>query len=359
MTIEGSTPRGLSRREEAAHWYVRNDMGELPAGEAREFNAWMEDPQNAAAYRKAQSGLDALEGGNDDAHVEALRRAALAFEGRRGFRHWRAAAGIAAAALVATVVAGVMTFSSSRDVDNRVVENAAPPVSARLDALGAADFVTAPGERLKVELPDGSIVTVNTDTAIDVAYSPGERVVLLKQGQAFFEVARDAARPFVVRVADRKVTAVGTAFDVELSPRRFQVVLVEGKVKVDPAPSRSGGSNTPAPEIVLTPGYALVAALGVAEQVVELNVERELRWREGYVEFENEPLGSAVAEMNRYFAEPVILHDPRVAELRVSGVFRTAQRDEFLSIVTAAFPVRVERKTGQQVELAWSDAPSP
>jgi transmembrane sensor len=178
--------------------------------------------------------------------------------------------------------------------------------------------------------------------------------VVLKRGQAYFQVAKDASRPFVVQTTHRRVVALGTAFDVEYNAGLFQVLLVEGSVQVDHGGHSLSVPGESASAVVLNPGQALVARLGVEERVVILDVERRLRWREGFVEFEDEPLASAVAELNRYYASPVVIRDARVAQLRVSGIFRTTPRDEFVSLVGELLPVRVNRLQGGSVELAWS-----
>lgn len=354
MRRVGSTLRGMSRREEAVHWFVRSESGELSAQERAEFQDWIADPDHAAEYAKVQRSVATLNAATDDPHVEALRRAALAV-GRRPNRARIAA--VACVTLAVCVVTGMVAWQRLGTYQR--VQTVQQTPSPRLDMRGAADYATAPGERLQVTLPDGSRLTINTDTAIDVAFSADERVVFVEKGQAYFEVAKDAARPFVVHSAGRRVTALGTAFEVRLDRSRFHVLLVEGSVKVESAAERGAGPVVRAPDVVLSPGQALVAPMGVAEHVRTMNVERELRWRDGFVEFEDERLDLAVAEMNRYFAEPIIVRDDTVADLRLSGVFTIASREEFLELVTELLPLRVARNPGAYVELVSAPPPGP
>lgn len=352
MRVSASQYRGMSRGELAAHWFVRRDAGELSAGEEASFQAWLAEPGNREAWDDARRAWGAFDGAQDDTHVQALRRAALAT--RREPRLYRP---LVAAALLLVVAGGVLSLLWHRGLPTPALQIAATPVPVTdLAHTGAPDFATATGERREVMLPDGTSVTLNTDTALDVVYTEGERLVMLRKGQAFFEVARNPQRPFVVQTPYRRVVALGTAFDVEVNSGLFQVMLVEGSVRVD-NPPESGVSADAAPEVVLAPGQALVARLGVAEQVVELDVERELRWRKGFVEFDNEPLGAAIAELNRYYPEPIVVRDARVAQLRLSGIFRTTPREEFLSIVAEVLPVRVNHAAGEMVELTWAGTP--
>src|SRR5690606_5015875 len=136
--------------------------------------------------------------------VRRMRETALASASRSPVR-WRPAA--AAAMLAATLGAGVWISRTPADPGPPPVREAAP---------AAKRYATKVGERLNVRLEDGSIVALNTATVLEVAYSPGRRDVRLVRGQALFEVARNHDRPFIVTAGDRRVTALGTAFDVRV-----------------------------------------------------------------------------------------------------------------------------------------------
>lgn len=341
-------PRGLSAREAATYWFTLAEGGRLTPEQQLELERWLEEPRHATAYEQARRAWALFDQASDDAHLQALRRAALSVRPERS--RWRT---IAASVLVCGVLAALAWRFGGADL---MRERMHSPASTVLASADHAHYATGPQERLDVYLPDGSLVTLNTSTTVDVAYSGSERLITLSRGQAFFEVARDVNRPFVVQTPHRRVTALGTKFEVEADTGLFQVTLVQGSVRVDKElDALAAASSTPA-QVVLTPGQSLVARLGVEEQVIHVNVERRLRWRQGFIEFDNEPLGQAIVEFGRYFPEPVIVRDPRVAQLRVSGLFRTTANEEFLSMISELLPVEVRHRNGG-TEIVWKENP--
>jgi len=233
------------------------------------------------------------------------------------------------------------------------VQSDAPRQASAVAAsvLDHGEFVTAKGERRTVRLGDGTAVTLNTDSAIRVAYAPGRRLVRLLRGQVLFEVAKDHSRPFVVQAAGRQVTALGTIFEVRLDPNRLKVVLVEGKVVVDGIQDRSGTGRPVIVPAVLAPGEELVSMLGEKPQLAKVDVDQQLRWREGFVEFDDVPLSTAVGEMNRYSSRQLVLQDAATGDLRLSGVFRTGSPERFAAIVSELLPIRSRPLPNERIEL--------
>jgi transmembrane sensor len=322
-------------------------MQDLSPEESLEFQAWMRHPAHADAYRRVQRAWDTFEQGPDDPRLRALRDAALAAGPEVARKRWRSAA--VAAAFIALFIAGAALIWLPRSPET---------VSAALNSdplarVGEPDYATHIGERRDVMLPDGSRVKLNTDTALDVAFSANQRLVHLRRGQAFFEVTKNPARPFVVQAANRRVRAVGTAFDVHIAPDRFQVVLAEGEVRIE-RDKLTATSATP-PDVRLTAGQTLLATLGAAEEVLPVNVAKALRWRDGFVEFDDERFGAAVAEMNRYARQPVVIHDERVANLRISGVFGTDQPGRFLEVASELLPIDVAPVANSPPEIQWRE----
>jgi transmembrane sensor len=242
---------GMTPDEAAIYWVLQHDRGDLTAAEQASFDAWLAASEtHARAFRKANGVWDVFDQADADPHLTALRQAALATRPAR--RRWIPAvgAGIAASlAAAAVLLPGQLQLAdgSAQAPGNEVAAASAPqPAAIR--------FSTAKGERRTVQLPDGTRVTLNTDTAVALAYTPNSRLVRLTRGQALFEVAKDASRPFTVEAAGRRVTALGTIFEVRLDPGRMKVVLVEGRVVVDrasaasepldPAPTAGAGGGT-------------------------------------------------------------------------------------------------------------------
>lgn len=342
-------PEGLSPIEAAAHWQARAASDEMSRADEQAFEAWVDQqPANKNAADRVQAVWDIFEDTGDDVHVKALRQAALADTPSQAVTPWFSRLAVAAAAGI------LVMFLAPQFMDR------APPVQqaeqtqpeAQPAANSETEYVAGTGERFEATLPDGTLVTLNTDTRIAIDFSPGERVVRLTRGQAFFKVAKNPDRPFIVKAADRHITALGTAFEVRLDPGRIEVVLTEGKVAITHAPERAGISAIPASDVVLIPGQALVAVLGKPQEVVAANIEQKLRWREGLVEFKDTPLRTAVAEMSRYSNRPMRIVDDQIADLRISGVFHTGDISNFGDIVSAILPVEARTGADGTVELA-------
>ncbi|MEP7247314.1 MAG: FecR domain-containing protein, partial [Gammaproteobacteria bacterium] len=310
---------------EAADWYARLRAPDVSEIEALRFRAWLTgDP----ARRREFYAIDAF--WTDIAAIEhspEVKRVRESIAARQRKRWWRASRAIAAT-LVVAVVSGWLAWQH----------------------WGASHYVTGVGEQRMVPLADGSIVTLNTSTEIRLHYSDTERNIELVRGQANFDVAKDSRRPFIVAAGGGRVRAVGTVFDVYKSGDKVIVTLIEGKLVVTPnQPSRSdepvkrvdrgderSGTVMPvhsathaAPsDIRLTAGEQLsfpaVARLVEAPGVIKLvpaDIPRVSAWRTQKLDFSNTLLPDAIAEVNRYSREQVMLDDPELIDARMSGTF--------------------------------------
>lgn len=325
--------------EQAAIWYDRVSSGQLDETGLRRFESWRQDnPANAAAYAEieaAHATARAFAGTNE---MLTLRQETLsALVVRRSARRWRraVAAGVAAVLLVAIVSVLLLR--------NPMAPAPAPAIAQHTPSL----YQTAVGERLDATLPDGSRVTLNTDSRLRVAYDARERRLVLERGQALFEVAHGQPRPFVVLAGGQRITATGTVFDVRLGRNnQVQVTLVEGRVLV--RAERPGARTTS-----MQPNQMLIASAANATAMVarEPEVEHVVSWRTGQLIFENESLADAVTEMNRYVRLPIVLEGD-VGRIRVSGAFRTGETDAFIEALELSFPVRVAERRSDAIVLA-------
>jgi transmembrane sensor len=167
-------------------------------------------------------------------------------------------------------------------------------------------------------------------------------------------VAKNPRRPFVVFAGDRRIVALGTAFDVRLEQGRVEVTLVEGRVAVDVATGAAPAGLAPAAtRTELEPGERLVAERGRPVSVKAANTERITAWRGGKLVFQDDALADVVAEISRYSRTRIIIEDARIAQLRVSGVFRTGQADNFAQAITEFFPLAVEERANGERVLIW------
>jgi transmembrane sensor len=208
--------------------------------------------------------------------------------------------------------------------------------------LPGTRYSTRVGAMDTVPLADGSHVTLNTDSRIRVALEAKERRVDLDRGEAFFDVAKDPARPFIVQAGDKRVVAVGTQFSVRRDHDDIRVAVTEGRVRVEDASS----------PVVLTAGSVAQTANTevLVHEAAGAEVEELLSWRTGYVVFRDTALADAVAEFNRYNTRKIIIEDPTIAAIRIGGNFRSNNTDAFLWLLQSGFPVTVE-ETHDQVVL--------
>ncbi|MBS0417838.1 MAG: FecR domain-containing protein [Proteobacteria bacterium] len=188
----------------------------------------------------------------------------------------------------------------------------------------------------KSVLPDGSRLELAPRSQLELQFTPEERTVKIGDGEAYFSVAHNRARPFVVHVGSLKVRAVGTAFNVRKAASHVVVTVSEGTVEVSGAGS---GSNLQR----LTAGQQLTLIQGRgAQSVVEpADLPHALAWRQGRLEYQNEPLASVIADVNHYREHPVIVQDEAVGQILYSGTVFTAQTDVWVNALPRVFPVRL------------------
>ncbi|CAM3913549.1 FecR domain-containing protein [Roseateles saccharophilus] len=220
-------------------------------------------------------------------------------------------------------------------------------------------YSTGVGEQRLVVLDDGSRMTLNTSTEVRVRLTEAQRAVTVRQGEALFEVAKDASRPFVVSVADAQVVATGTAFLVRSTPPQqatrdaFGVTLLEGQVVVQRAEGVAQSAlSTP---VVMAPGDRLRVGQspGTARQApAQARVDRPkldqlLAWKRGAAILDNTPLPEAIADLNRYSKVQITLADPEAMRaLRISGSFRTGDNKAFAQAVARLFGLVVKSRDG-------------
>jgi transmembrane sensor len=320
----------MGAAQAAAYWLVKQDQG-LDVTTDAGFAAWLgRAPANREAWTRAEAVWDGLD--EPDETLSSLRRAALAV------RPDRRPLWIAAAAAVATIVVGGAfgwrTLSPSPATSQSI--------ALRIAAAVLPDHETEVGVQRALTLPDGTGVILDTNSAIAVRFLAGHRAVRLLRGRAFFNVAHDAAAPFAVSAGDRTITDVGTQFCLSETGRGVTVTLAQGRILV-------GGKGPP---VALSAGQQLVASTGGRDVVASVDLDQALAWRDGFLEFRDEPLGQAFAEMNRYGRTPVVIRDPATSALRISGRFHTGDPAQFARSLTAIYPVKlVHGPSGDEIAL--------
>jgi len=230
-------------------------------------------------------------------------------------------------------------------------------VIATLLYLHTDAVATGIGESRTLALEDGTRIHLNTDTRVTVRYEKRLRRVVLDRGEAFFDVAQHPDRPFVVSAQGREIRALGTQFLVRAELQRLSITLVEGKVTVSgpatPAMSASENARTaevPPPHsagtsnvVTLSPGERLTLVSTTVPRIDRPSIERVTAWERGQISFDDSRLADAVAEMNRYSRTPIVLHDPTLAGIRVSGIFEVGDSAYFAQAVSRLYHLRLDQ----------------
>ncbi|MBB6523746.1 FecR family protein [Pseudoteredinibacter isoporae] len=219
------------------------------------------------------------------------------------------------------------------------------------NVLQQAQFKTAIGEHSQHKLNDGSTIHLNTDSRLRIDFTLGERKVYLEQGEAHFTVAHDKRRPFVVQAGDNTITAIGTAFNIQLSKdQEMELLVTEGKVSLQgpqtAKPENEATNTLPAPVTTyLSAGQKIASseqAISSVTPVESETIDGELAWQRGFIVFDGEPLQAAIAEVERY-SELSFTMDEDIQSLQIAGFFKTNDMDKLLNALEESFGIMAER----------------
>jgi transmembrane sensor len=206
----------------------------------------------------------------------------------------------------------------------------------------APAYTTGIGEQRTVTLTDGSVVKLNSRSTFKVQMSSNLREIELVDGQAFFEVAHDAKRPFIVTSGNSAIRAVGTQFDVNRKHSGTVITVIEGRVKLDTVAPESR-SDEPGPLYLSAGEQIRVVPSGAMDRTPNPNTAAAVSWLRQELIFEDQPLIDVLEEFNRYSRTPIVLADPALGDLRINAVFHTTSPDSLLRFVSRYENVQVER----------------
>ena len=315
---ERETAQAIDDR--AADWVARIDRAGDDAAVHAELEAWLgDDVRRRGAYFRAQAAWAMLDRASVLGVGQGFESAADVESGSQPSRRRMLWGGGAMAAAVAVGVAGMSGLDLFSSPDQRIE--------------------TALGEIRRVPLRDGSFAAVNTETMLDVRLKPDVRRIALAHGEAWFQVAKDRERPFIVEAGDVRVKAVGTAFAVRRTHSGVDVQVTEGVVEVwrsdDAANKRVvgegarifvGGATGPAPEVV----------------AASAEIDRALSWRSGQLVFDGDTVVAAAAEFNRYNRIKIAIADAALGQEKMIGRFRTNEPDAFARAAAVLLDARAE-----------------
>jgi transmembrane sensor len=334
-----------SPRAAAIAWFSRRRSGLMTDADEAALRTWLDDdPAHREAWLEVRGAWLDLDAVNEHPGIAAMREQLAS--GRKPVTRRSGARRLAASLAFAVVMlSGIGVWQWG---------GAPHPLANRT-------FATALGQRTTVTLPDGSQLTLNTDTVVRTRVDHERRLVYLDKGQAFFKVAHDRRHPFVVTAAGRTITALGTEFDVRVDRGVFKVTLLEGKVRVESivrAPrvaSGAGHVTSPARLAVqateMTPGSQLVAPGDGEWRLIQTDAVAESSWTRGQLIFDDVPLKDVVAELNRYSHIQVVVPGEGLRNTPISGNFRPGDVDGFVYALEQFHLARGVRASDDTVEL--------
>lgn len=341
---------------EAAQWFVANREGALAPAQARAFMQWLQaSPQHVAEYLDVAAIAEYAPGAakqdpavledllaqrrDGDNVVELEARGAsrtvpspAEFAAARHTAHRRPrrralawGAGIAAM-LALAIVGGVLTWSMGR--------------------ADVRSYATAHGQQGEWILPDGTGLRLNSESAVTIRFDRSKRQVEVVHGQALFDIAQQPARPFEVRAGPYLIEDIGTTFDIRRQPGGTTVTVVEGRVHVWDLPEASQRSRAQRPLADLRSGQrARISASGTIVVQNGVDTGKAVAWTRGEIVFDDEPLATVVAELNRYSTVQVRIGEDSVGKLKVSGTFGIHDEATFLAFLDSLPGVRTETTT--------------
>ncbi|MGL4286100.1 MAG: FecR family protein [Phreatobacter sp.] len=299
MTAKETARARQRRHRQAADWFLRNqEPGQ--AADTAAFQAWRDgDPANKAAYEAAKRMMGEARG------------AILTDPGLRDFEIKTGAAGVRS--VILSVLAIGLAGSLFLLADG--------PMRLRADAMSGT------GEMPVITLADGSTLQLNASSAVAYDFTAATRTVTLLRGQAFFQVARDPTRPFVVAAQGGRITALGTAFDVRLGDDTTDITVTEHAVSF----TATGSTGWP---VRLEQGQrAAYRPDGMIGEIQPADMLATLAWRRGQLVVDNATLAEVVTEIGRHFRGRIVITTAALAQRRVSGSFVIVDTDAALAFL--------------------------
>ena len=332
---------------EADRWLVRAAEGPFETQEARAFNTWLlADPEHERRYRQGQAALREVAQMRNADDLDVLMAPSL-YERITGAGcdavDWLKARKMtialpAAGAFLAASGALAIALLLPRDIANP------SPIEP--------DFVTKIAEIREEILPDGTVVTLGAASAVDIQFTEQERRVALASGEAFFDVARDTGRPFIVVADNTLVRVLGTRFDVSLGSSTVDIAVAEGRVEV--IQPEDGARMIAERDVkhVLTAGQQVAAAkTGRVRPVETIAPDNVAAWRRGELIWVDAPVADIIADLNRYSETRIILGERSYADLDYTFAFHTDDVARAASLLANALGLDEVRRPNGDILL--------
>jgi len=339
---------------EASAWIAQLETGDLSEADLEALREWMlRSPRHAAEIRRLANlsmELNVLTEFSEALH-EVRENYHPVLKSNRD-RPIFGSFGVIGLVVVLTIVLSLVFY-----ISNRKIEFESPVLVS-----------TSIGDYRDIELSDGSLVKLNTNSQIEIAYNKQSRRVRLVKGEAYFDVLSNSDRPFLVYAGERAVRAVGTAFTVRLIGEEFGVTVEEGKVEL--AETRANIvtksiHNSVDPDIqfesqvILNAGQSITVLPAQNEIPVttmsKRQLQRKLSWKNGFHDFSNTPLEEVVKEISRYSPMQIEITDPAIRELKFGGIFRIGETQPLLDTIESEFGINVTYIDDKKIKFSFAE----
>jgi len=339
-------------QQRAREWVVFLQSGEVSEADQQRFERWLAlDERHCSAYQQAQSiwqaasnltalgSLESLRGMHDNPAtdrglLQRIKRwvfsspssSSSSSSGRSSRAAWPQWGAALASVLLVTLIIGS--------------PQPAPPE--------LIVYQTQTAETRSLLLADGSEVSLSPQSSIEVSYSEEQREVKLLAGEAFFDVAKNPERPFIVDARSTRVTVLGTMFNVNNSPHGVMVAVEEGRVQV----AEQGVPGRLDTEVKLSAGQLIsVSQTAGLSQVQAIDPQTVGAWREDVRVYQARPLEQVLEDLDRYHPADLYIVDESLKALPVTAIFPTKDAQQMLTALESILPITVQAIAGGRVEI--------
>ncbi|PHZ86362.1 FecR family protein [Paremcibacter congregatus] len=359
MTKENFANKSPDITTEACAWIAQLETGNMSEKDSEALGEWINRSprhlQEIKKFAQLSGDINVLAGFAGPLNVAAKERLAVSRNKSTGSVLKGRRFAVACVALVCVLAVGLVTLNQT--------------------AQGPYLITTVIGGLEEVTLSDGSVVKLNTNSQVEINFDENQRRVRLLRGEAFFEVAHNKKRPFIVYAGDKFVRAVGTAFSVRWTQGDLTITVSEGRVSF--APIIRGVTAQPVVESQIKEDTekvtvaSLVAPLlidagqkltlpeeemdNLIEEITKRELVSEMSWQSGILDFTQRPLIEIIEEINRYTDVKIEITDPRLRKLRFSGIFRTGETGPLFEALELSFDIEVDRVNDKFVRIRPSD----
>lgn len=327
----GSTSQNNNIDDIAASWAATTMSGDMSQDQQAALDEWLaEDDQHMEAFQ-GYMNIIALSNEAVDLSVKTDFEQELETLAQKQISRSKWQTYVPA---IAACIAGFMILGAL------VIQKEPTPLT----------YATLLGERTDIGLDDGSVVTLNTNSIVDVTMSSKRRFVTLRQGEALFEIARDERRPFLIDAGDVQISVLGTKFNVDKTHGQLEISVLHGIVEVERSNEKS--SMTPDAVMLMAGEQVSIGKKGEFSEITSFIAERITGWRHGRVYYEKTTLQNVLQDLNRYYENKISVSDASINAIPVTGSFNIDDQSVVVEALSAALSLTVTTDRDGNITLA-------